>query len=135
MRATFAQVFPQSADIEVLHPMLTERPGAGQTKPAVEDPHMLRNVQTLGVAVFLLGASTSHGSPTQLAPIQVSLVIQERCEIQSAAESASAVAPGVSCLHGAPYSVALAPRDPTQPLSTLQLAGRIMQRAVWTVAF
>lgn len=96
---------------------------------------MLHNVQTLGIAVLLLGASTSHGSPTQLAPIEVSLVIQESCVIQSAAQSASAVTTSVSCLHGTPYSVALAPHDPAQPLSTLQLADRTIQRAVWTVTF
>ncbi len=96
---------------------------------------MLRNVKTFAIAVFLLGASTSHGSPTPLAPIQVSLVIQESCVIQSAADPASATAPGVSCLHDTPYSVALAPREPTQLLSTLQLADRTTQRAVWTVAF
>ncbi|MCP3707179.1 hypothetical protein M3I54_09330 [Paraburkholderia sp. CNPSo 3274] len=96
---------------------------------------MLRNIKTFAIAVCLLGASTSHGSPTPLAPIQVSLVIQESCVIQSAADAVPTTMPGVSCLHGTPYSVALAPREPTQLLSTLQLADRTTQRAVWMVAF
>ncbi|TDG02263.1 hypothetical protein E1N52_40635 [Paraburkholderia guartelaensis] len=96
---------------------------------------MLRKIWIYGVAVFLFALTGLKGSAAEHVPIQVSLVIQESCEIQSAAGTPSPDAPGVSCLHGALYHVALAPRDPTQRLSTLQLANLAAPRAVWAVAF
>lgn len=109
--------------------------GSATTQTAAKVLHMLRNIQVLGVAALLLGASTSHGSPAGQAPIEVSLTIQETCVIQSAVNSATTGTPGVSCLHGTPYSVALEPGKSTEPTSSLQLADRTAQRAIWTVVF
>jgi hypothetical protein len=80
----------------------------------------------------LLGALPSSVSSASLAPIAVSLVVQETCEIRS---GAGQLAPSVSCLHGGPFGVALAPLDPTQPLSTLSFASHTAEPAVWAIAF
>jgi hypothetical protein len=107
----------------------------GDKTTAAKVPHMLRNFKTFGAAVLFLGVTGLRGSAAELAPIQVSLVIQESCMIQSLADYAANASPRVSCLHDTPYSVALAPRDPTRRLSTLQLSERTRPRVVWTVAF
>jgi hypothetical protein len=96
---------------------------------------LTHTIRTFGVAIFLLGVAGLHGSAAELAPIQVSLVIQESCAIQSGADSVFAGILGVSCLHDTPYSVTLAPHDPTTPSSTLSVADLTAQRAVWMVAF
>jgi hypothetical protein len=77
-----------------------------------------------------------QGTAAELAPIAVSLVVQETCEIRSMTGSAvQAEAPSVSCLHSSPYDLAQAPVDPVQPQSSLRVASGSVQPAVWTVAF
>jgi hypothetical protein len=89
---------------------------------------------TLSVAsaLVLLGALPSPVSSASLAPIAVSLVVQETCEIRS---GTGRLAPSVSCLHGGPFGVALAPLDPTQPLSTPSSSINSAEPTVWAVAF
>ncbi|WP_158938012.1 hypothetical protein [Burkholderia sp. S171] len=97
---------------------------------------MLRKNTTLTLAAIMLGVLASNVSSTELATLSVSLVVQESCVIQSAAEPAVVAKPSVSCLHGQPYDIALAALDPAQPVSTVQYAERSgKQSTVWTVGF
>jgi len=97
---------------------------------------MLRKNKTLTLAAIVLGACASDVSPTELATLSVSLVVQESCVIQSAADLAVTVKPSVSCLHGQPYDIALAALDPALPASPMHYAVRSgKQSAVWTVGF
>jgi hypothetical protein len=97
---------------------------------------MLRKNKTLTLATIVLGACASDVSPTELATLSVSLVVQESCVIQSAAEPAVVAKPSVTCLHGQPYDIALVALDPAQPVSTVQYASRdAKQSTVWMVGF
>lgn len=97
---------------------------------------MLRyTFSSIAAAALLLGAVPSTAGAANLAPIAVSLVVQERCEIQSATTIQQNAAPQVSCLHGAPTGVALAPFDPTQSAATLQPVTQATRPAVWAVSF
>lgn len=83
-------------------------------------------------------SKTPSASAAELAPIAVSLVVQETCEIRSTV-SAQTIAmptlPSVSCLHGAASVIERSPVDPTQPLSTLETSTQAASPAVLTVAF
>jgi hypothetical protein len=96
---------------------------------------MPRHFRPFGMLVFLLYVSASHGTPPEIALIPVSLAVQETCVIQSTSDSALTTGAEVLCLHGAPYSVTLASRDPEQPVPASQVATPVAQRVVWTVAF
>ena len=97
---------------------------------------MLQKNKTLTLAAIMLGLCAPDVSPTELATLSVSLVVQESCVIQSAAEPVVAAKPSVSCLHGQPYDIALAALDPAQPVSAVQYADRGgKQSTVWMVAF
>ena len=97
---------------------------------------MLPKNKPLTLAAILLGAFASDVSPTELATLSVSLVVQESCVIQSAAEPSAVAKPNVSCLHGQPYDIALVALDPTQAPSTVQYANRgAAQSTVWMVGF
>ncbi|WP_156529147.1 hypothetical protein [Caballeronia udeis] len=90
----------------------------------------------LTLAAMTLGVFASDVSPTELATLSVSLVVQESCVIQSATEPAVVAKPSVSCLHGQPYDIALVALDPAQPVSTVQYASRgAGQSTVWMVGF
>ena len=98
--------------------------------------HMLRKNKTLTLAAMTLGVFASDVSPTELATLSVSPVVQESCVIQSAAEPAVVAKPNVSCLHGQPYDIALVALDPALPVSTVQYASRdTRQSTVWMVGF
>jgi hypothetical protein len=97
---------------------------------------MLQKNKPLTLVAILLGAFASDVSPTELATLSVSLVVQESCVIQSAAEPSAVAKPNVSCLHGQPYDIALVAVDPTQTPSTVQYARRgTAQSTVWMVGF
>jgi len=97
---------------------------------------MLQKSTFSSVAVLLLLEASSAGvSSAELAPISVNLVIQESCVIRSAADPSAIAAPSVACLHGEPYGVAVVPLEPTQALSTMQIANRTAQPAVSMVSF
>lgn len=98
----------------------------------------VRKTLTFGAAVpLLLGsiAKTTPASAAELAPIAVSLVVQETCEIRSSDATKTFALPNVSCLHGAANAIGRGPLDPTQPLSQLQAAKQTTQSTVLTVAF
>jgi hypothetical protein len=97
-----------------------------------------RKTLTFGAAVpLLLGivAKTTPASATQLAPIAVSLVVQETCQIRSSDATQPLAMPNVWCLHGAASAIQRAPLDPTQSLSTFEAARQMTQSTVLTVAF
>ena len=97
---------------------------------------MLQKNKTLTLAAIMLGVCSSNVSPTELATLSVSLVVQESCVIQSTVEPAVVVKPSVSCLHGQPYDIALTALDPVQPVPAVQYANSGgMQSTVWMVAF
>jgi hypothetical protein len=97
---------------------------------------MLRGLLMAGVAAILMKSVTAMApsvSAAELAPIAVSLVVQETCEIRSSA--AIQATASVTCLHGAARAIERSPVDPTQPLSTLESAAQPALAAVLTVAF
>ncbi|MFT4434358.1 hypothetical protein ACMX25_13315 [Caballeronia sp. 15715] len=97
---------------------------------------MLRKNRTLTLAAIVLGVFASDVSPTELATLSVSLVVQESCMIQSAPDLADVSKPSVSCLHGQPYDIALTTLDPSLPASALHYTVRNgKQSAVWMVGF
>jgi hypothetical protein len=96
---------------------------------------MLRTITSFGgAALLLLGAFSPRVSSAELASLSVSVVVQEICLIR--ADVASPIAePGVSCLHGEPYSVTLVPLDPTQTPYSMRVVARGAPHAVWMVSF
>jgi hypothetical protein len=97
---------------------------------------MLRKNKSRTFAAILLGACASDVSPTELTTLSVSLVVQESCVIQSAAEPSVIAKPSVSCLHGQPYDIALVALEPAQAPSTVQYANRAAaQSTVWMGGF
>jgi hypothetical protein len=97
---------------------------------------MVRGSLMAAVAVILMKSVTAmapSASAAELAPIAVSLVVQETCEIRSS--PAIQATASVTCLHGAARAIERSPVDPTQPLSTLESTAQTTPPAVLTVAF
>jgi hypothetical protein len=84
--------------------------------------------------LLLLGAFSSHASPTECTSMSVRLLIQESCVIH-ASDPSPIPQPSVHCLHDEPYGMVLVPPDPTQAISPSPGAGREGQHSIWMVTF
>jgi hypothetical protein len=77
---------------------------------------------------------SSQGSTEEIAPINVSLAIQQVCVVQST-DDAAAARPDVSCLHGEAYDVSRTMVDTASAPSKLRMSSARTGATVWTVTF
>ncbi|CAE6842072.1 hypothetical protein [Paraburkholderia haematera] len=96
---------------------------------------MLDKTTSFRAAMFLLlGAFSSHVSPTGRTSMSVRLVIQESCVIH-ASDPSPIPQPSVHCRHNEPYGTVLVPLDPTQAISPAPGAVRDGKHMIWMVTF